>query len=100
MLVAVLPVSVSFSRRPLTTHPSVVGPGGVGQLSPQRGAVPPIGASYASRTYKYGLAGKFGSSAIPSRPRSQKSMVSVLRSVTVVGVVSLRLSYSLITPPF
>ena len=31
-------------RRPLTTHPSVVGPGGVGQPPSHVGAVPPIGA--------------------------------------------------------
>jgi hypothetical protein len=49
----VLPEAVSFESRPLTTHPSAVGPGGEGQGSeetpavPQRGAVPPIAASWA-----------------------------------------------------
>ena len=47
------PDAVSRERRPLTTHPSLVGPGGVGHGSdstpgvPQRGAVPPIAASCA-----------------------------------------------------
>jgi hypothetical protein len=35
------PFAVSFDSRPLTTQPSVVEPGGLGQESPQRGAVPP-----------------------------------------------------------
>ncbi len=48
-----LPLSVSFDSRLLTTQPSPVGPGGVGQGSevrpgcPHRGEVPPITASCA-----------------------------------------------------
>ena len=37
------PLAWNRDSRPLTTHPSVVGPGGVGQPSFQRGALPPIG---------------------------------------------------------
>ena len=40
------PLTGSRDSRALTRHPSVVGPGGVGQASPQRGAVAPIAASY------------------------------------------------------
>jgi hypothetical protein len=46
-----LPTAMSRERWPLMTHPSVVGPGGVGHGSevpspgPQRGGVPPIAAS-------------------------------------------------------
>ena len=49
--VLVLPLACRRDSRPLTRHPSVLGPGGVGQSSlvtpglPQRGAVPPISAS-------------------------------------------------------
>jgi hypothetical protein len=43
---AVLPAAVSRDRRPLTTQPSSVAPGGVGHVSPHRGAVPPIAASW------------------------------------------------------
>jgi len=45
------PAASSRDSRPLTTQPSPVGPGGVGQPSdeapgvPQRGAAPPIAAS-------------------------------------------------------
>ena len=48
--------AVSTESRPLTTHPSLVGPGGVGHGSlvapglPQTGAAPPIGASYVYST--------------------------------------------------
>ena len=45
------PLAWSRDSRPLTTQPSVVGPGGVGQASFQTGAVPPIAASYVYRTY-------------------------------------------------
>jgi hypothetical protein len=41
----VLPEIVSRDRRPLTTQPSVVGPGGVGHASFHLGAMPPIAAS-------------------------------------------------------
>ena len=41
------PLICNRDTRPDTRQPSVVGPGGVGQASFQRGAVPPIGASYA-----------------------------------------------------
>ena len=34
----VVPLTVNRDRRALATQPSVVGPGGVGQVSPQRGA--------------------------------------------------------------
>ncbi len=33
----VVPLTVKRDKRPLTTQPSVVGPGGVGQVSPHRG---------------------------------------------------------------
>ena len=49
--VITLPLAVSFDSRPLTTQPSPVAPGGVGQVSPQRGAVPPIAASWVYETY-------------------------------------------------
>ena len=39
------PLAVRRESRPLTTQPSVFGPGGVGHPSFQTGAVPPIGAS-------------------------------------------------------
>jgi hypothetical protein len=48
--VETFPCTVRRARRPLTTQPSVVGPGGVGQASFHVGAVPPIGASYVYRT--------------------------------------------------
>jgi hypothetical protein len=40
-----LPFAVRRERRALTTQPSPVGPGGVGQVSPHVGGEPPIGAS-------------------------------------------------------
>ena len=40
-----LPFARSRDTGRLTTQPSVVGPGGVGQASFHTGAVPPIGAS-------------------------------------------------------
>jgi hypothetical protein len=39
------PLICSRDTRADTTQPSVVGPGGVGQLSFHVGAVPPMGAS-------------------------------------------------------
>jgi hypothetical protein len=45
--VMTFPLIGSRDTRADTRQPSVVGPGGVGQASPQAGAVPPIGASYA-----------------------------------------------------
>ena len=43
--VITFPDAVRRDSRALTRQPSVVGPGGVGQLSPQVGGTPPIGAS-------------------------------------------------------
>jgi hypothetical protein len=48
--VIVLPLAVSLDSRAETRQPSVVGPGGVPQPSPQVGGAPPIGASYAYST--------------------------------------------------
>src|SRR5437868_9918107 len=48
----------------------------------------------------YGRVGHCGSTASPSRPRSQKLWVFVRRSATIVGVVSVRLSNSSTTPVF
>src|SRR5262245_5380130 len=104
--VITLPLACKRETRPLITQPSAVAPGGVGQPSevpptlPHRGAVPPMAASWAYRTYTYGLAGKPGSSARPSRPRSQKLCTLVRRSAKTVGLVSLRLSKTLIRPLF
>ena len=70
------------------TQPSVVAPGGVGQVSnseaagvdaPHFGAAPPMSASRAYAAYTtrvpgaFGSAGQFGLRVSPSRPRSQKS---------------------------
>src|SRR5476651_1901682 len=63
--VITLPAAVSFDSRPLTTQPSVVGPGGVGQASFQTGAVPPIGASKAYSTYIDGSVGNLCARLIP-----------------------------------
>ena len=43
--VMTLPLAVSLESRAETRQPSVVGPGGVGHASFQRGAVPPMAAS-------------------------------------------------------
>jgi hypothetical protein len=67
----VLPLACRRDSLPLTGHPSVIGPGGVGQASLHRGAVPPMAPSYVYSTYTYGLVGKLGASASPSRPLSQ-----------------------------
>ena len=68
-----VPLADSRESRPLITHPSAVGPGGVGHVSPQRGCVLTPGVlSYAYSTYTYGRpVVNCGSSAIPSSPRSQ-----------------------------
>ena len=44
--------------------------------------------------------GKFGASAMPSRPRSQKLCTLALRSAKTSGVVSVSESNTLITPRF
>ncbi len=48
--VATLPAAVSRDNRVAMTQPSVVGPGGVGQASFQRGVAAPIAPSLAYRT--------------------------------------------------
>ena len=67
---------------------------------PQRGAVPPIAASCVYSTYTYGFAGKFGSSASPSSPRSQKLWTLVRRSANTSRLVSDERSKTLIIPLF
>src|SRR5215210_4755648 len=100
------PEAVKVDRRPLTTQPSAVGPGGLGQGSeetpaaPQRGATPPIFASWVYSTYTCGSSGKSGASASPSSPLSQKLWTFVLRSAKVVGVGSESPSNTLIRPLF
>ena len=100
------PPACRRDSRPLTTHPSAVAPGGVGQPSevpptvPQRGAMPPIAASWVYSTYTHGLAGKFGSSASPSRPRSQKLCTWVRKSANTVGVASFRFENTFTMPLF
>ena len=67
---------------------------------PQRGAVPPIAASWVYSAYTYGFAGKSGSSASPSSPRSQKLCTWVRRSAKTSGCVSDSESNTLISPLF
>ncbi len=57
-------------------------------------------ASCVYRTYTHGSAGKFGASAMPRRPRSQKLCVATFRFAKVVGVASFRLSNTLMIPLF
>src|SRR5439155_14770225 len=104
--VCTFPDAVRRESRPLTTHPLTVAPGGLGHGSdvpltvPQRGAVPPIAASYVYATYTYGRAGNCGSSARPSSPRSQKLCTFVRRSAKIVGVGAVRLLNTLMRPLF
>jgi hypothetical protein len=103
--VAWLPAASSRERRPDTTQPFDV-PGGFGQPSdvtpgePQRGGVPPIAASAVYSTYTYGVLGKSGCNASPSRPRSPKLWTFVRRSAKTSGDGSSRPSNTLTSPLF
>ncbi len=92
--------------RPLTTQPSVVGPGGVGQSSggcpgaPAR-RLPPIAGVVACRARR--RTGRSGSSG--RAPAEQAAVPEVVhaaccRSAKMVGVVSVRLSKTLMRPLF
>src|SRR2546428_13916894 len=71
---AELPLAWNRDRRPLTTHPSAVAPGGIGHGSesapaePHFGAVPPISASYVYRAKTHGSLGNGGADATCWKP--------------------------------
>src|SRR5258707_6406663 len=95
-------LTVMRTSRALTTQPSVVEPGAAGapgQPSFQRGAAPPGRASRAYNAYRYGRVGKSLSTSSPSRPRSQKLLTSVWRSITLTTGAPIP-EYALIVPRF
>ena len=103
----VLPLACSRDRRALTTQPSSVGARGcwagvrVDPGVPHRGAgCRPERVVIGVKHVHVGFVGKFGSSAMPSSPRSQKLYTLTFKSAKTVGVGSVRESKTLITPRF
>ena len=98
--VMTLPLAVSRERRPLTTQPSVVGPGGVGQR------VAPGGRGAADRRVvrvEHVDVGRRREARV-ERQAEQAAVPVVVdlvrRSAKTVGVVSVRLSNTLMMPLF
>ena len=68
--------AVNRDRRPLTTQPSVVDPGGVGQASFQVGAVPPISLSQRNEMQSARLMAERDSDDRPSNSANNESRSS------------------------